>query len=574
MIEGDIAAVLRTLLSGIVPRSHVRPAVWAEENLIFGAGEPVPGPFRLGSSPYLSEVLDAWELVPGQGLKVVTVVAPQQTGKTLSWLGGLLWSLEHDPGPSLVYYTSEDVAKKVNSSKMEPLLREIPRYRELLSLPRSHSAEAYRLAENTVYFGGVGSRIASFSARRLIADELDDWLFPQGTDPFKDLQMRARAFPEALLCAVCSPRGSSSRIWRLFKESSRGYYCLRCQGCGELSMRSCDIHNLQFSQTEEGRLIPETLRLICPKCGRAHVEEEAPDMIRGGGYVHERPELIGSRPGFQWGALASLLSPQLRWEPIADAQLKAGKSGAVSDQIYFDNSIRARPYKPRLSMEQGEAALRRHAVDTPPPDKIRFRFWTADTQNAGWYWLVRGFTADFSSYFLDCGMARTFPELTAAYRGTYAGGSPVLGLIDEGGFGPERIRDWARAQRGVLTYKGNSRIQGEKTYRMSSEVRNLLLVRESYYHLLMLWTIYTQRPEGAGSWYLPHKLPAQYITHLTAWHPAANGVHKFEEFEHWQTTGDDHFYDCEKMMLALSDYFKAELLPRMFAPPKPVIVRS
>ena len=132
-------------------------------------------------------------------------------------------------------------------------------------------------------------------------------------------------------------------------------------------MRSCDIHNLQFDSTDDGEIIPETLRLICPRCNCAHTEDKAETMVQTGGYIHRRPDLILTRPGFQWGALASLISPQLRWLNIAEAQLKAGKTGNLADQIYFDNSIRARPFKVRAAAGQADTALKRLAAEPPEP---------------------------------------------------------------------------------------------------------------------------------------------------------------------------------------------------------------
>ncbi|MBQ9755729.1 MAG: hypothetical protein IJV93_13390, partial [Lentisphaeria bacterium] len=96
---------LRTIFSGVVPRAHIVPDRWASGNLVFPATDPVPGPLDLARSPYLIDVLKAWELLPGQGLKKLCAVGPQQTGTTLTWLGGLLWSLDMDPGTSLIYYT-------------------------------------------------------------------------------------------------------------------------------------------------------------------------------------------------------------------------------------------------------------------------------------------------------------------------------------------------------------------------------------------------------------------------------------------------------------------------------------
>ena len=328
-------------------------------------------------------------------------------------------------------------------------------------------------------------------------------------------------------------------------------------------MRSCDIHNLQFVTTDDGVLLPETIHLVCPLCHHSHTEDLAERMVQQGGYIHRKPELLLTRPGFQWGALASLISPQLRWQNIAEAQLRAGKTGRLADQIYFDNSIRARPFKVRAVADQADGALRRHGIELPGADKIRFRFFSADTQDDRWFWVVRGVDGKFNSYLLSCGEARSFEELTKIYSAVYHGGRCVMGIIDEGGHRAKKIRYWAAQQRGVMTYKGNPRIQSEKNYKLSQEVRNLLLVRENYYRLLLLWTLYTSRPEGDGYWYVPNKLPKEYVEQLSDWRPNPQSKHKFEEFELWINSGNDHFFDCEKQMLALLDYFKQEMLPRM-----------
>ena len=54
---------LRTIFSGVVPRAHIVPDRWASGNIIFPATDPVPGPLDLARSPYLIDVLKAWELV-------------------------------------------------------------------------------------------------------------------------------------------------------------------------------------------------------------------------------------------------------------------------------------------------------------------------------------------------------------------------------------------------------------------------------------------------------------------------------------------------------------------------------
>ena len=116
-----------------------------------------------------------------------------------------------------------------------------------------------------------------------------------------------------------------------------------------MTLRSCDIHNLQF-ETEYNEdlklytVIPDSCRLICPKCGREHVEADRYNLITQGDYIHKFPELAKTFPTYQAGALCSMLNVHT-WANIANAQLRAGKSGDLSDYISFDNSIRGLPYQ-------------------------------------------------------------------------------------------------------------------------------------------------------------------------------------------------------------------------------------
>jgi len=185
---------------------------------------------------------------------------------------------------------------------------------------------------------------------------VDDWQQTDGkieSPKLEDLKKRGRTFEDSLLVKVSSPKGESALIYPAFLDSSQGFWHLRCLGCGELALRSADVHNLQFEceETEHGkRLIPGTEILICPKCKHQHIYADRLQMNIQGGYVHKFPELIGKRTGFQWGALASQWD-SLSWSFIAEKQLKSGRSGDLRDQTDFDNSIRGLPFRPRRSNE-------------------------------------------------------------------------------------------------------------------------------------------------------------------------------------------------------------------------------
>lgn len=573
-MEIDVQRALRLIVQSVIPRNYIRPADWAAANIRFThEKDPIKGPLDLTLTPYLIDPINAWELTLGQGLKEVTVVAPEQTGKSQSWMCGELWSLDHSPGLSLIYYTSDDKAAKVNEEKIEPMLRNIPKFSELLDLPNSKTADCYRLGENLMYFAGVGARISSFSARRAVADETDDWLDKKGVNSLNDLRKRARAFPEALLYKVCTPKGTEkqSRIWREFLASSQGYWYLRCTQCGGLTIRSCDIIRLQFDLDGNGEILPASIRVICPKCGHEHIEAEKYRMNREGGYIHRHPERLQTLPGFQWGALASVFV-SFSWLNIAKAQLASGRTGDLDKQIYFDNSVRGRPFRARALDDSARLALKRHGAPLPEQSKILYRFFGVDTQDECFYWVVRGMDAKQNTYYLGSGKAANLEELSQVWEARYHGGPLTCGIIDEGGHRADEVRDWARSYTGIFTYKGNSRI-GCK-YKLSTEVSRLLLVNPGIFHLALLHNLYAARNRGNYFWYLPEELPEDYAEQIVSWqpNPAVKNGHEFENY--CCPSGMDHYFDCEKEILALQDYFKAKILPLLLAPKKKVIRRG
>lgn len=564
----DFSRIAAAIFKTTLPTVPERPSDWAQSNIFFReARDPIQGRLDLSRSPYLIAPLDAFRIRRNSGRREITFMAPEQMGKTLFWTLGLLWHMVHRPGVSLVYYTSEQKAAQVNELKVEPVLRSVPHFRELLTLPLAKNKQQYRLGENLLYFSGVGSRISSISAALCIADETDDWLDSKtSVGALADLRKRSDAFPESLLVKVCTCKGTreESRIAQEFERSSRGFYFLRCLQCGELTMRSCDIHNLQFevAEADNGRKIPVpgSLRLVCPKCGREHDEAEKADMIINGDYIHKNPDLIKSAPGFQVGKLASRFASG-SWMELATAQLAAGRTGDLKAQIYFDNSVRGLPFVFRKLEEKGAAALRIHQGE-PAPGSLLFAFFSADTQDDCWYWVVRGLDAQENSYLLAAGQAFTAEELKAAISGRYAGLKPICAIIDEGGHRQQTVRAVCDSAPGIFCYKGNPRIG--TMWKTSDEYPKLILANPHLYHLNLLRKIYARDKTPDHYMYFPDRseMSPDYIEQITAWreNPAVRDGNKLENY-HLPADHPDHYYDAEKMLLVLVDFFKKMVLP-------------
>ena len=210
----------------------------------------------------------------------------------------------------------------MNETKVKPLMSHIPGLKEELQKPRAVRQDRYNFSNLKSYFQGAGSKIVSKSCKIVIGDEVDQWPaeFPSN---LRDLEKRTRSYNASMTFIVCSPTTQQGQIYQDFLKGSQGYYTLRCKECGCLTMRSCDIHNLQweaiYNEELKTYIVKKgTERLICPKC---------------------KHELQKERPSYQIGALASQL-PALSWSEIAQAALEAGKTADVSIQQNFDSSWR------------------------------------------------------------------------------------------------------------------------------------------------------------------------------------------------------------------------------------------
>ena len=337
--------------------------------------------------PYQVPILKEWQNQKKK-IKTITVVAPEQLGKTNMFVDGLLWNMVHNPCQSLIVYPSDDLAITTNKTKFLPLMRHIPVLKQELQKPKSFKSDCYRFSNLISYFQGAGSKIVSKSCKIVVGDEVDAWNPDSNLDPVADLKKRTRSYNSSICFLISTPTTQKGDIWQSFLQGSRGYWYLRCKSCNQLTMRSCDTHNLQFEadydqKKHAGVVKPQSIRLICPKCKHQHKEEDKKWMNVNGGFIHEIPERLDQSPSFQIGALASQL-PYMSWIRIANAQLEAGKTAELKKKQGFANSIKGLPYIDKKVEKVTEEGVREHqwkVKEAPSRDQIEMVFMTADTQD-------------------------------------------------------------------------------------------------------------------------------------------------------------------------------------------------
>lgn len=549
------------------------PVEWAERYIDLSVDVTAATDGLLRLAPYQRAPILA-QFQPGT--TEVVVEAPPQTGKSVCWRVPVLYRIAHGCGPGYILYESDEKGADINTEQLAPYVTgpaAIPACRaKLRSGPHAATANRYRFLDGLLEFSGAGTPPTSVPRRFGVADELPTWPGTYATrqktlSNFRDRFVRFLHLPDCCLTIVGSPQDEHDPVGDLFTDSTAEHWTLRCQKCRELTIPAHRIKSLQFQVDDHGLPVPGSERLVCPVCHHEHPERHAQRMNDQGDYLPTRRHPF--RRGFHWGALAA---PALfSWQRIAMASLEAGSTATREQHLHFAKSILGLPYRPRKLTHDRDTALREHTLrptdPQPAPDRTCLHLFSADTQDDGWYWVRRALTTDRSTYLLAHGFARSWDELTAAWDAKLDGLLCAVGIIDQGGHRAKDVQAYAAARPGLYTYKGYSRLTAAP-WKISNEDPGLILARPDHYKADLLWLLYHQ-PDRAGNYlYLPQDPDDDYLEQLADLKPCKRVKHG-DRLENWEGTGNDHYFDAEKMLRVLLDYALATLKPTHYHKPPP-----
>lgn len=532
--------------------------------------------------PYQVPILKEWENKE-KVIKTIVVVAPEQTGKTGMFVDGLLWNMVHNPCQSLIVYPSDDLANSTNSTKLRPLMKHIDVLNRQLTFGK-YNKECYKFSNLISWFQGAGRKIVSKSCKIVVGDEIDAWPTLPTVDNVEDLKKRTRSYDSSICFLISTPTTADGRIWKQFLKGSQGYWYLRCKGCGQLTMRSCDIHNLQFESDlneQLGQRIVKTdsIRLICPKCGHEHIEADKRQMNIKGGFIHSVPERVQISPSFQIGALASQL-PSLCWTNICQAQLEAGKRSDIDAHMTLDNSFKGLPYKRRQIVKEDLDKLKDHIyqhVDQQlKTEQIQFIFGAVDSMDT--YWRYGIFAADIHDnvHVIKIGEVK-YLSLTdqermkidkvgqeqSLARGekyekvvtlqdiinkSYYGYQPlVVGIDAHAGHNFSLVNQFIKKHKCMVGYLGTKMVQLRYKPSDNKNLPRNFLVSAQHYKVDTIFYLYSQKKRDAQYLFFYKDIEQKYLDEIASMKPDYNS--KFGHIpENWTTEQRaDHAFDVIKM---------------------------
>ena len=404
------------------------PSVWAEKYRVMEDERPRPGPWNNDFARYGCGIMDvfffAW-------LRLVVIVGPAQTIKTEMLLNCVGAAIAQAPGPVLMVYDQQDVAKTMSTTRVKKMIELSPALQGKIT-GRADDMGNYsiRLDNVRIDFAWATSvsALANRSYQYVFADEVDKYETTSKMEagPVARLKLRTRAYKYTSKTVLASSPTTDegavsielSRVQAVFE------YAVVCPYCGV-------AHVMQFSGPEvqgirTGVVWPDgeddgervkaqhLARYVCPHClckGSAPWDDYARDMAVRGGYWQERTtglEIMAYmreyRPrsvGFQYSAM---ISPLVSLSETAGEFIQAKKDlrgGRIDAYKNWLNGYMGETWKEDFSPRKADAilALRddRPRGVLPSVRKVAGLFALVDTQDDGFWYEIRAF-----GYGLEC----------------------------------------------------------------------------------------------------------------------------------------------------------------------------
>lgn len=310
----------RAVIAGAIGETMVPPPLpditrWCEENIVFDARSPMPGPFNIDRFPFLREIHET--LSPEHPCREVTIKGSAQWGKTVSIIQPTLgaWH-EYTPLDSLVVHPTDSALGEWVNNKWKPMRRQAPSLRRIfgdgLRGSNRDNVKDQETLDRTgslrVVSAGSPADLTGTTRRLVIMDDLAKFEMSDKGDPEALAESRASGFDDAKILRVSTPLiKGTCRISRSYARSDQRVFDVPCPHCGNMAP-------LTWENFLAG-IDPERLEASCFTCEACqeritHAFKET--IVRAGKWRARNPK--GDHPGFfLWRAYA----PQRDWASIA-----------------------------------------------------------------------------------------------------------------------------------------------------------------------------------------------------------------------------------------------------------------
>jgi phage terminase large subunit GpA-like protein len=361
------------------------------------------------------------DLLNDPHVDTVVICAGSQIGKTEALYNMLGYVIDQDPAPAMIVMPTLDLARSVSATRIRPMIEACDTLAAKIPVNRDEFAlQEMQFPGMVLTLSGANSpaSLASRPVRYLFLDEVDK--FPTFTgkeaDPISLSQERQKTFWNRKTIIVSTPTVESGHIWKHLQacDEIREYFCA-CPHCG--SMKPLSFGSIKWPDSinresqDYARQVSSSAWYECPDCnGRIDDRQRQPLLASGKWIAVKRaigqPRSVGLK-------ISSLYSPWLRWGDVAEKFIQSKPHPETLQN--FINSWLAEPFIESVTKpEERYKAITGTRSSLPRkelPEEADVLTCGIDVQKAGFWYLVRAWSRDTTSWLIDYGFLTDWSQL-------------------------------------------------------------------------------------------------------------------------------------------------------------------
>jgi phage terminase large subunit GpA-like protein len=344
-INNDESAFVEGVISGLQLDPELTVAEWADKwRILPQVSSAEPGRYRSSRTPYLVEIMDC--LSVNNPVQEICFMKATQIGATECGNNWFCYIADIAPGPMLMIFPTDGLAKEHSKQKLQPTIQDTPRIKALIRSKRPRdtgdTASIKEFSGGICFLSGANSPVSfrSKSIRYLFLDDLDGFPYDTGEGcPVKLARRRTDSYSfRKKIFEVSTPTIKGiSRIEMSFENSDQRYYhvpCPHCEGYQKLEWGGQDAdYGIKFERNTAGQ-VSETW-YQCKHCGGKIEERHKTAMLAAGEWVPTYPER--DKRGYHLNALYSPLG-WVSWRQIIEEFLES-KSNPEALKVWMNTRL-------------------------------------------------------------------------------------------------------------------------------------------------------------------------------------------------------------------------------------------
>jgi|WetSurMetagenome_2_1015567.scaffolds.fasta_scaffold15333_4 terminase, large subunit len=474
------------------PPERIPPAEWTQSNRVLVQPSEIKGPLMLKMTPYNVPILNC---VQDSQVETIVICKSAQLGLTEALISMVGYYCDQEPCPVMFCMADEDTATYMSRERIQRMFRASPKLAGLIIEPlfNQHEMSLANGAYIALAWASSVARLASRPIKVVLFDEVDKPGYSVTSNEASAISLgiqRTETFYNRKIVICSTPTDEHGNIWKHLNSCDAIFdWHVPCPYCGQLQpLRWAHEHCREFPEGryrvdsglwadigqvkwEGGRnATPDQIAAAGYECGTCQAlwstAQKNKAVEQGVMVARKEIEHPPRKVGFHLNRLYSLLGrsgdiPKMVTEWIACFPDPRERQG-------FINSSLAEPLR-QVIVASTESEILKARVDLPPqtaPDGAIALTCGIDVQKFGFWFVVRAWARDFSSWLIHYGFLASWDDVEALLESEYpqAGGGQPMKIwrcaVDSGGTDgdegltmTEQCYFWVRAHNTGRTYR-------------------------------------------------------------------------------------------------------------------------